>query len=813
MKQKLVFICTLFIACSFGAHGQDTTGTGRGIISKLIAFLNTHNAEKAYLQFDKPYYVAGDTIYFKAYVTQGERHQLSNLSGVLHADLITPDDKIARSIKLQLINGLAWGDVFLPDSLPKGNYRVRAYTRLMRNQGDAAFFERVIPVGSAEMQKIAENMPAGSRANEKKADVQFLPEGGSLVSGIKSKIAFKAIGADGRGVNVSGVVLDNENKEICRFASAHLGMGFFYLQPQEGKNYTANVTYADGSKDSFKLPAAAASGLVLSVNNESLSKFTATIAANNTCFAQNRGKDYTLLVYSGGVGTSVTCKLDSNLIMLDVAKHRLHTGVATVTLFSPGGEPLAERLLFIQNYDQLKINITSDKTIYHARDKVNLALNIKTRMDSAAMGHFSVSVVDESKVAANENEENTILTDLLLISDLKGDVEQPDYYFANINAETSRNLDLVMLTNGYCRFEWKPLLSNTYPAPVYQPERSLEIAGTARMMRGRPLVKGTVSLIALFPGSPVLSKVTDDRGNFRFGNLMFADTGRFMLQAVNAKGSDNTELTYAADKPAPVAPVPYVQIMQPDTAKEIKAYLDNNLKKREQLYARGLIAGKMLHEVEVKGRKIEKSETAIRYGTVDYTLRGEDVNYGALSDRLITKIPFLVFGNDGIPGHAIAKKRITADPKHPPMRVVVDGMEMRPNFDINSINTSSIEKVEAITNPVTYDSHTEGVISITLKHGLSASEIPSKGVLSIKAIGFYTAREFYSPKYENPDAAKSADFRTTIYWNPEIATDKNGSATINYYNADTAGSYRVIIEGIDSNGNLGRQVYHYQIKN
>src|SRR6185312_13106480 len=98
MKQKLVFVCMLFMACSFGVHGQDTTG--KGIISKLIAFLNTHNSEKAYLQFDRSYYVAGDTIYFKAYVTQGEQHQLSNLSGVVHADLISPDNKIASSIKL-----------------------------------------------------------------------------------------------------------------------------------------------------------------------------------------------------------------------------------------------------------------------------------------------------------------------------------------------------------------------------------------------------------------------------------------------------------------------------------------------------------------------------------------------------------------------------------------------------------------------------------------------------------------------------------------------------------------------------------------
>lgn len=107
---------------------------------------------------------------------------------------------------------------------------------------------------------------------------------------------------------------------------------------------------------------------------------------------------------------------------------------------------------------------------------------------------------------------------------------------------------------------------------------------------------------------------------------------------------------------------------------------------------------------------------------------------------------------------------------------------------------------------------TDGAIIIILKHGYSADEIQSKGILPITAIGFYKAREFYSPKYESPDNVKTADFRTTIYWNPEVATDKDGNASLTYYNADGTGSYKVVIEGIDNKGNLGRQVYHYTVE-
>ena len=478
MKQKLLIVCLLL--CCFRVYGQDKNSAGSFVLAKLKTFLTTHLTEKAYLQFDKPYYAAGDTVYFKAYVTFGERHRLSTLSGVLHVDLINTNNKIDQSIKLQLVNGLAWGDFLLPDSLPKGNYRIRAYTRCMRNDADASFFEQVVTVGSVEKEKIAESTPAGAKINSK-PDVQFFPESGSLVNGLRSKIAFKAIGTNGRGIDVAGEILDNNNIEICRFTSTHLGMGYFYLQSRDGKSYTARLTYADGTQDVVKLPVAEPSGLTLAVNNDSLPKASVRIEANKVCFAQNRDKNYMLLIYSGGVATSVTCKLDSSIILLDIAKRHLRTGVATVTLFSPEGEPLCERLFFVQNYDQIKLDIKTDKTVYAARGKVNISLLAKNRADSVTMGHFSVSVVDESKVSVNENDENSILANLLLTSDIKGDVEQPNYYFTNVNDDARTNLDLVMLTHGYRRFEWRLLLDNLSPALTYQPEKNLEITGTAKM--------------------------------------------------------------------------------------------------------------------------------------------------------------------------------------------------------------------------------------------------------------------------------------------------------------------------------------------
>ncbi len=591
MKKKittvkiLVSLLCLFHLTAYCQPGNDKL---KNVVSKLKTFSTDHIVEKAYLHFDKPYYAAGDTIYFKAYLTAGERHQPSKLSGVLYADLINTNSKIDKSIKLQVANGVAWGDFALPDSLPKGNYRVRAYTNWMRNDGDGAYFDQTFMIGSSLNSKIPEAGTPHINSVNAKPDLQFFPEGGSLVMGIASKVAFKAIGPNGLGIDVKGIVEDSAGNEVTKFTSAHLGMGYFYLKPETGKTYHAKLIYADGKQDMVNLPQAASSGIVLKINNDSLDKAPLQIIANENYFAENHDSAISLLVYSGGIATMITTKLDSLVINLAILKRRLHSGITKVTLFSSAGEPLSERLIFIQNYDQLNLSVSTDKTVYGKREKVHVDMNALNRVDSAIAGHFSVSVIDESKVQVDEDTESTICNYLLLTSELKGYIEQPNYYFANITDKTKADLDLVMLTHGYRRFEWKQLLNDSYPPIAYQPESNLEITGTAERLGGKPLANATVSLITMH-GGQFKSAHTDDKGRFRFSNLVFSDTARFVLQAVNAKGQNYTKLVYDKDMPGPV-----VSIATPKEAQNqlMAAYMENSKMQQDEMAQYGDIKGK-----------------------------------------------------------------------------------------------------------------------------------------------------------------------------------------------------------------------------
>ncbi|HUZ59314.1 MAG TPA: TonB-dependent receptor plug domain-containing protein, partial [Hanamia sp.] len=160
-----------------------------------------------------------------------------------------------------------------------------------------------------------------------------------------------------------------------------------------------------------------------------------------------------------------------------------------------------------------------------------------------------------------------------------------------------------------------------------------------------------------------------------------------------------------------------------------------------------------------------------------------------------------------------------------PMIVVIDGIEMNRMsssgqplpVNVDEIPSSQVETIEVLRSGsagIYGLGSGNGVLIITTKEGGEDPEdIVSVGILPIAPMGFYKAREFYSPKYDHTNEnSNQPDLRSTIYWNPEIKTGKDGNASFDYYNADGTGTYKVTIEGIDDNGNIGRLVYRYKVE-
>jgi TonB-dependent SusC/RagA subfamily outer membrane receptor len=816
--KKILLFCTFTIYIGYRAFAQSYHA-----VDKLKNYFSIYDPEKTYLQFDRPFYAAGDTIFFKAYVTQGGDHKLSGLSGVLHVDLINTENKIDQSIKLRLDSGVSWGDFALPDSIPTGNYRIRAYTQWMLNLGKLDFFDQPILVGAIMKRSVPDSgteqqLPAITN----KPDIQFFPEGGTLVEGIQTKVAFKAIGKNGLAIDVNGVLVDKSNKQVGTFESSHLGMGYFTFLPEKDNVYKALLTFSDGSQNMVDLPKPEASGISLSVTNDSASAISISIKANSPYYQANRNKYYLVVIYSGGKAMTYSSKQEDLIMTLNIEKKVLQTGVVPISLFSEDGVPLCERLIFVQNNDHLALYCRADKTEYHKKEKISAVLNASGPTGLPVDGHFSMTVIDESKMPVNENNERNIATDLLLTSDLKGYVEEPNYYFNDTSQEARSNLDVLMLTQGYSNFEWKQVLGRDPAVLAFQPERGLEINGRITNLSDKPISNGTVMLIPS-KGGPVISRKSDNKGFFHFSSLVFTDTTQLILSAVNSRGKNTTKITYINESPeSPVVlSLPYAPPVMKDTG--MVSYLGMAKKWHDEYYF-DIGKGKLLKPVTVKAVKHDnqyRTQSLAGAGFADQVMHSDEIE--RIGGQLSTSLNGRLRGVNIYNGIAYLTSSIqNSGFSHrgaSPMLLVLDGtvIHLDSNFNLDLIPPSQVETVEVLkyASASIYGMEgANGVLVITTKDASERyKDIESIGVLPIAPMGFYQARTFYSPKYDFANGnSPQPEFRPTIYWNPELRTDKDGNAIFDYYNAADAGTYKIIIEGMDSSGHIGRLVYRYKVE-
>ncbi|HET9505381.1 MAG TPA: hypothetical protein VFO93_17690, partial [Hymenobacter sp.] len=518
----------------------------RALAEKAAAFYATARPEKVYLHLDRPVYGTGETIWFNAYLVDALRHRPDSLSRVLYVELLSPQRQLVarRILRVQDI-GLAHGDIELDDSLRAGTYVLRAYTNWMRNQGPAFFYQRQLQVWPAAptqpVEKPAPLSPARAGAQKTapaKVDVQFFPEGGTLVAGLPGTVAFKAQAATGRGLDISGQVLDAQNKPVgAAFKSRHLGMGRFSFTPVAGQQYHARVTLPGGTTADYPLPAAQASGYALHVADTG-ENFTiearyvgATPPGPALLVSEVRG-------YIVGLPPRPLTS-DGKPVTWNVAKSKYPNGIAHFTLFDAQSRPQAERLAFVQNGPAaLKITLTADKAAYAPHERVLMKALVTDASGQPVTTRFSVAVAEQGAATLDANAE-TIASNLLLTSDLAGYVEEPGYYFKSQTPEAAQALDDLLLTQGWRRFVWKDLLAGPVPAPQYRAEQELAIRGQVTGMGHNPIANSQLTFVQTKPMRQFLTATTDAQGRFSFVGFDGKDTTVVTLQARRTNGGAN----------------------------------------------------------------------------------------------------------------------------------------------------------------------------------------------------------------------------------------------------------------------------------
>ena len=268
IKKKFVIVVCLFnLLHAFGQ--QDLTD----IQTAFHKYNNSSLTEKVFTHTDKNFYLAGEIIWFKLYVTNGDDNKPLDVSKAAYVEVVDKDQKSVLQAKIALDKGKGNGSLYIPLSFNSGVYRLRAYTNWMKNFDPVYYFEKPITIVNS-----LKNLNRGA-ALPRNYDLQFFPEGGNLVQGVQSKVAFKIVDQSGKGVDCKGSVVNKNNDTIATFEPFKFGIGNFVFTPVAGDNYRAIVKLPD-TTFTRELPAALEQGYVLRLNPTSGSQLHLSVTTN-----------------------------------------------------------------------------------------------------------------------------------------------------------------------------------------------------------------------------------------------------------------------------------------------------------------------------------------------------------------------------------------------------------------------------------------------------------------------------------------------------------------------------------------------------
>ena len=342
------------------------------INAKFKAFAETQNPDKVYLHTDRTFYVAGDTIWYKAYLMDAYIWKPREAQEVINVSIFNAAQKEIAKQKVLAKGGHAVAQLILPDSLPSGNFTMVAYTNWMQNAGEMFFFRKAITILNAYARPENASRLNAQTPENKLVDLQFYPEGGNLVNGVASVVGFSARNEAGIGVPVEGKIVDGTGKLVTVFKAYHAGIGNFVFKSEAHKTYYAVINSLGSEPKRFDLPVAQEKGVVLHIDNASDN--TVTVRVTGTPEMANSRQ--VLLVQSrGAVRFSEEVLLNSNAeAEVKLVKAAFPDGITHATLFNAEGVPEAERLFFIKNRQQLNLKLTTGKQTYGRREAVTVNL-------------------------------------------------------------------------------------------------------------------------------------------------------------------------------------------------------------------------------------------------------------------------------------------------------------------------------------------------------------------------------------------------------------------------------------------------------
>jgi TonB-dependent SusC/RagA subfamily outer membrane receptor len=790
----------VFIFLTGKISGQVSTESIQDSINNQ---LRVFPQEKIHLHTDRNFYVPGEKIWFKAYIIDAVTHQALIKSRYIYVELISAADSLVeRAMIIQNADSLYYGHIFLSEIIPEGFYTLRAYTRYTdSNMGEDYSFKKNIRIGKLSSDADDDRKKKKKSANDD-YDVTFYPEGGNLPEGKLCAVAFKSLNKSGASEDIEGKIVDRDGTPVCDVNTYHSGMGIFTMQAESDKEYFLKCKNGSGQEKQFKLPQA-----------RNACSIKTSWTGNNWYVSIIKSASFPeqplyLLVHSRGI-VFYFASWNSEKEYLSFSKKQLPSGTIQILLLDKDMNPLSERLVFNKNNDEVtKLALSTNKPVYEKREKVNTDIYLTDNSGTALSGNLSVAITDDRDFRTDTT--TTILSSLLLSSELKGYIDNPAWYLQN-SPQSVFALDLLMMTHGWRRYDIPEVVKGNIKYPEYAFENTRYITGQVKsFLLEKPVENGDVTMLSSDGGFGMLT--TNSMGYFSFYGFDIADSTKFFIKASNKKGSERVLLSVTPETFPPLQHIPGREdVVDEDSAfiqkAEQRAQFDDDMR--------------VIHlpEVVITGKKRVAKKDEVRLQNwmnagSDATIYREDIekrHAHRVSDLLLTVAGVRVTGNGSV----------TIRGASGPPLILIDGIETDAAGGFDPLEMVTVEDIESIdvfkgANAAIFGMKgANGAISITTRRGSTdIASKPSLNYASITPLGFQKPVEFYSPKYDTSEAKRSTtpDYRTTIFWKPDILISEEGKASFEFYAADFPTTYSVIIEGISSDGQIVRHEGKIEVK-
>lgn len=812
--------------------------------------------EKVFLHLDKPFYAAGETIRFSAFLVHAATHLLSSTSGVLYVELLDSNHEIVSRARVSLQEGRGSSQIDLSGDLAAGTYQILAYTNWMRNFDPEWFYSLKVNIfnsGLKQKQKIS------LRKKDLDIDLQFFPEGGELIGGIPALVAFKAIGPNGRHVDVKGNIYDSSGKKVNDFKSSHLGMGNLILAPGKDMSYYALIS-GDGKEHKYPLPEVKSEGYSMMVNNLKPKGVELLVKTS----AEHHDAEFYLIARMRGViYHRFKGRFQNRVIRLEIPKSKLPDGVLQITLFDDKKQPCCERLAFINNYQNPGFTLRTGNSGATRGEGSLLWLRLSDPDGKPVRdARVSVSVTSSKWVPYNRYQDN-IYTHFLLNSDLKGCLENPGYYFVDDSRARQKALDLVMLTHGWRRFTWEDLLKDKKPVYKYHHQQFITVTGKALLKNSqKPASNIYLNFVPLSRSgvSGVISASTNAAGRFQLLISHVPDAGEFAVSAMNVKKKQIDVEVVIDTLIFPDEKGGNTCLLRDVDEKHILAYLEqerlnkpSEIKEEEKQAATD--AEYKLLQTANPGNKNAKV-------VADFSKRPN--NYGSVIQMLQSVVPGLLITGSGDNMQMSLRGSGMQGRNQPPL-IILDGTvlvnpvmirrssarmirlsqnQSQQNGSQNETNgqqnnnqgadaraalneteditnssgqysilsmvpVQDIGRVEVLKGPASsgvYGGQGSSGVILLYSKSLSGSgdyfdQDMYKNFDHVVLPGYHFSRTFYKPGYKSRNPEDIGGFSPTLYWLPMAVTDNRGRVRLNLNQIDIQRDpLRIEVEGITPYG-------------